>query len=371
MNIRSIETGPAPKIKVEIIGGSLRVRARETETVEIQSTSNDGMKAELVNGGLLVACDVDCTMYVPLESKLEVDTIGGDASFRGTSSDVSVRTVGGSLNVRGVGAVTAETVGGGVTARQLGGGLTVDRIGGDTVVDQVDGDVRLWSTGGDVRLSRVEGLVEVTAGGDARISLSPEGAAKSAVTCGGDLNCYLSEEASAHVTLKSGGDLRLAVPVEATEIPGGCEIQLGDGQSEVDLTCGGDLSIRTGSDTEEVVAVDLGAAIAARVGAEIEAHMVDIEEGLTGLGDHIQTFDSEKISDKIRHSIARAQRNAARAQRKAARKQRTVIVNKSAAVGSSSGSGPSEEERMLILRMLEEGKISVEEAESLLGALDA
>ena len=372
MDIRTIETGPAPKIKIETIGGSLRVRGRETETVEIQCGSNDGLKAESKNGELAVECDVDCTLYVPPESTLDVETVGGDASFRSTAGDVSVRTVGGSLKAHGVGAVSAETVGGDVTARRLGGGLSVDSVGGGAVVDQVSGDVRLRSLGGDVRLSRVEGLVDVTAGGDAKVSLSPEGDAKSAVTVGGDLSCYVTESASVCVRLKAGGDLRLAVPVEATDIPGGCEIQLGDGNAEVNLSCGGDLSIRTGDEAEDVAVVDLGEAIAARVGAEIESHLVDIEEGLTGLGDHLQTFDSERIGNKIRSSIAKAQRKAARAQRKAARKQRNVAVVKGFKVDTpSSAGGPSEEERMLILKMLEKGKISVEEAESLLGALDS
>lgn len=369
METRMFETGPAPKIKFENVSGSLRVRARETESVEIQS--GEGLKAEAKNGDLTVACESDCTVVVPLEAAVEAAIIGGDASFRGFSGDVSVRTVGGSLSLRSVGAATAETVGGDVTARKLSGALSVDQVGGGAVVDQVQGDVRLRSLGGDVRLSRVEGPFQVTAGGDARVSLSPEGDAKSAVKVGGDLNCYLAESASVRVRLKAGGDLRLAVPVEATDIPGGCEIQLGEGKAEVDLSCGGDLTIRTGSDSEEVVAVDLGEAIAARVGAEIESHMIDIEEGLTGLGDRLQTLGSEKIGRKVRISIAKAQRKAARAQRKAVRHRRTAASMKDFTIKSPGGNGASEEERLLILRMLEKGKLSVEETESLLGAIDS
>ena len=255
-----------------------------------------------------------------------------------------------------------------MTARQLSGGLSVDQVGGSAVVDQVEGDVRLRSLGGDVRLSRVKGLVQVTAGGDAKVSISSERDAKSTVTAGGDLNCYLAESASVRVKLSAGGDLRLAVPVEATDIPGGREVRLGDGEGELELTSGGDLILRTGADPEEVAAVDLGEAIAARVGAEIQAHMIDLEEGLRGLGDRLQTFDSEKAGHKIRISIAKAQRKAARAQRKAARHRRTAA---SMIDFTSEDPGSSEKERLLILRMLEEGKISVEETESLLGALEA
>jgi hypothetical protein len=371
METRTFETGPAPKIEFKNIGGGLRVRGREGESVEIQSGAGGNLTADSKDGVLTIGCDTDCLVSVPLEASVDGQVVGGDASFRGFSGDVSVKTIGGSLSVRSVGAATVETVGGGVTARKLSGALSVDRLGGDSVIDQIQGDVRMPSLGGDVRLSRVEGLVQITAGGDAKLSLSPQGNEKSAVTAGGDLKCYLAEGASVHITLIAGGDLRLAVPVDATDIPGGCEIQLGDSEAELKLTSGGEMLLRTGADSDDVVAVDLGEAIAARVGAEIEAHMYDIEEGLTGLGDRLQTFDSDRIGNKIRTSIEKAQRKAAKAQRKAARQRRTATTIKSIDIGPSSGVGASEEERLMILRMLEEGKINVEEAESLLGALDS
>ena len=371
METRRFETGPSPKVTIVNIGGDLRVRSHEAESVEVQSGAGGDVKAELENGELTVVCDVDCLIDVPLEASVDGQVIGGDASFRGFSGDVSVRTVGGSLGLRSVGAAAVETVGGRVTARQLAGALSVDRAGGDAIVDQVQGDVRLRSLGGDVRLSRVEGEVQVTAGGDARVSLEPKGDAKSAVSTGGDLNCTIIENASVHITLIAGGDLRLAVPVEATDIPGGCEVSLGESEAELKLTSGGDLILRSGSDGEEVAAVDLGSAIAARVGAEIEAHMYEIEEGLTGLGDRLQSFDSEKIGSKIRSSIETAQRKAAKAQRKAARQRRTATTIKSIDFGTPTRNEASEKERLMILRMLEEGKINVEETETLLGALDS
>ncbi len=98
--------------------------------------------------------------------------------------------------------------------------------------------------------------------------------------------------------------------------------------------------------------------------------MIDIEGGLMGLGDRLQTLSSENIGRKVRISIAKAQRKAARAQRKAVRHRRTAASMRDFTIKSPGGNGASEEERLLILRMLEEGKINVEEAESLLGAID-
>jgi hypothetical protein len=175
------------------------------------------------------------------------------------------------------------------------------------------------------------------------------------------------EGASGYFKLQIGGDCRLAVPVQAVDTPGGCEVRLGEAVPEVSLTAGGDLTLRAASADSEVAAADIGDAIAIRVGAEIETHMAEIEDRLSGLGDRMQSFDSDRIGRKIRSSIAKAQRRAAKAQRRAA-SMRDFKVERPA---TGMGSEPTDEERLMILRMLEQGKISVEEAETLLEALEA
>jgi hypothetical protein len=309
----------------------------------------------------------------PPKATIEAETIGGDVSAIDITGDLTIKTVGGDLRVKRAGTTTIETIGGDMTSRKLAGALSVDSLGGDALVDQVTGDVRLRSVGGDLRLSRVEGVVDAAAGGDGRVSLSPLGDSKHAIHVGGDLNCYVPADSSVFLTMKAGGDLRMAVPVKAIDIPGGCEVTLGEGKSDVDLSAGGNLNLRTGGGEEDVVAVDLGEAIAARVGAEIETHMAEIEDRLSGLGDRLQTFEPDQVGRKIRSSIAKAQRKASRAQRKAARAQLKVKANSRRSEdfkGGPSTAEPTEEERLMILKMVEQGKISVEEAESLLQALE-
>jgi DUF4097 and DUF4098 domain-containing protein YvlB len=370
MQSKTFDTGTNPKIIFESVGGKLRLRPTESQQVEIRGGDNGDLAAEQTNGSIVVRCSADCQVLAPPNASFEAETIGSDVSVLDIEGDLMFKTVGGDLRVKRAGAATVETIGGDMTARKLAGALSVDRLGGDALVDQVAGDVRLRSMGGDLRLSRVGGVVDASAGGDGRVSLSPQGESKHSVLVGGDLSCYLPDDSSAKLTMKAGGDLRLAVPVEAKDIPGGCEVELGDGAAEVELSAGGSLSLRTGGDVDEVVAVDLGEAIAARVGAEIETHMVEIEDRLSGLGDRLQTFDPDRVGRKIRGSIAKAQRKAARAQRRAARAQRRSSRREVVDLGTGEAtSEPTEEERLVILRMLEQGKISVEEAESLLQAL--
>lgn len=367
MEIKSVPTDHRPHIHILNVGGSLRVRPGGAGQVEARGPSGSEISLEPHNGQLELTAGGECQLTVPPESRLEIEMVGGEASLMDLSSELLIRTVGGGLRLRRVGGVAVETVGGGLTARHINGSLSVDQIGSDALVDQVAGDARLRAIGGDLRLSRVAGIVQASAGGDAKVSLEPTGDQEYSIAAGGDLVCHLPQDASARLSLSAGGDYRLSVPAEAQSNDGGREVVLGAGEAHIELAAGGDLLLRSGGEDEQLVAADLGEAIAMRVGAELETHMAEIEERLSGLGDRLQGFDSERIGSKIRSAIARAQRKAARAQRRAARRRDLRIDLPSAGPRGE----PSDEERLMILRMVEQRKISVDEAESLLQALES
>lgn len=367
MQIKTLDIGDRTKILIGNIGGQLRVRPGPAGQLEARWSDDDQLELALEEDQTRLSCDGECHLVVPPEASLEAEVIGGNLAVQDLEGELMARTVGGSLRLRRTGSVAVEQLGGGLSARQLSGGLSVDSVGGDALVDQVAGDLRLRAVGGDLRVSRVAGVVDVAAGGDGKLSLEPAGDKPSSVSVGGDLVCSVPEAASAHFAMQIGGDCRLAVPVQAIDTPSGCEVTLGDGKPEIRLASGGDLVLRAGSEDDELVAADLGEAIAMRVGAELETHMAEIEDRLTGLGDELQGFDSERIRRKIRSSIAKAQRKAARAQRRA-NHLRDLRVERPTPGASGA---PSDEERLMILRMLEQGKISVDEAETLLQALES
>jgi len=363
METRTFQTTESPTIWIETIGGRLQVRTRDTNSVEIYGGEEGDLSATSEDGEIRLSCSADCQLFTPAGARIEANIVGGDVSIQGVTGDLLLRTIGGDLRLRDVGGAAVETIGGDLQARSLAGELSVDRTGGDVVVDEVKRDVRLRAVGGDLRISRVRGLVQAAAGGDVRISLLPEGSTVSAVQAGGDLSCSVPESCSARLLLTAGGDLRLAVPVEAKSTASGCEVVLGEGQATIQLSAGGDLSLRTGIEGDEAVTADLGGAIADRVGAEIEAQMAEIEGRMGSLGDKLGYFDSERIGRKIRETIGKAQRKAARAQLRAASLRGEVDFSKPA-------TGSGDQERIAVLRMLEEGKLTVAQAEELLQALE-
>lgn len=374
METRSIEVGETPKLVLVAIGGDLRLNGQTGRTVEANAVEGSGLSLEQVSGVLRLSSRSDVTVYLPEDCRIEGDTVGGDVMINGVRGEVLIHTIGGDARLRRVGQISMSLIGGSLMARRVSGDLSVDRVGGDAVVDQVSGSVRLRGVGGDARLSEVEGLVEANVGGDVRLHIDPAEGTESRIQAGGDVACRLPSDASVRVTLNAGGDIRLGIPVDAEPANGHMQLILGKGAADLDLTSGGDVHLRHGELEVEAVEIDLGEAIAARVGAELEAHMTELEGRFGRLGEELQGFDSERINAKIRETVARAQRKAAQARQRAAERARKGM-ERGAMEGASFSQRPRgaeslEQERKAILGMLENGVISVEEAEKLLKALE-
>jgi hypothetical protein len=355
------ETGKSPKLVLVTIGGELRIGASEGPTVEAQGADRRELEVQEVEGGLRIESRGDCKLLVPPDAALEVQAVGGDAAIGDVRGQLLLQTIGGDLRLSRVGQTAVETVGGALVANQVDGSLMADHVGADARVEGVRADVHLRSVGGDLRLSRVEGAAQVTAGGDVHVSLEPPPGSRSVIQAGGDLRCSLPERASVRVQIFAGGDMRVAVPTECEEEGEGCLVRLGAEEAELELRAGGDLSLRSGEGKWARPEVDFGEAVAASVGAELGAQMADLESRLNGLSGELN-FDTGRIGRRLRQAMERAHRKAERA------RQRAEAVR-----GIAPGVPdelPSEEERMIILQMLEQGKLSVDQADSLLQALE-
>lgn len=374
METIEIQANGQPTLELKSIGGSLRVTGKSDGVLEIKAHENSGLQVEEQADRIVVECRSNCTVFAPEESEFDIDTVGGELFLTGVHGEVKIRTVGGDIRIRRTGPTTIELVGGDLSARGIQGDLIVDRIGGDALVEQVTGDVRIKRVGGDIRIAYVNGLLAIEAGGDGVVDLSPPEGSNSNVGVGGDLLCRLLPESSVIIRLDAGGELASTFPEGIITKHSEGEIQLGQGAAILNLQAGGDLQLDGESFTVEDASVDLGEAIAARIGAEIEAEMAEIEARLEGIGSEYESFDAEIVNRKIHHALAKAQRKAERARRKAEersrRSNRKTKTAETRLVFQEAKAGATDQERQVVLRMLEEGKVTVEEAEKLLQALE-
>ena len=246
METIKLEVGETPTVKIEVIGGDLRLSGRQDTQFEAQAPERGTLTVDHDGDHIQVSCCSGCLIFLPAAAKVEVEQVGGDARVIGLSGELMMKTVGGDLSLRRVARSTFELIGGDLHARKVDGDLTVDRIGADAVAEKVEGNVRLRSVGADLVLHKVTGLVEATVGGDASLSLSPQVDAPSSVTAGGDLSCRLPDNVSAQITMKAGGDMAMPSDVERVSENGETVIRLGEAEAAIELTAGGNLWLRVG-----------------------------------------------------------------------------------------------------------------------------
>jgi hypothetical protein len=356
MRVETLEAGRTSQVSIGSIGGDLRVIGRQGSKVEAQAPGSGDLRLEEHGGVIQVECRSNCLIFLPPESQIEIASVGGNMRAMALSGGLQVDAVGGDLNVRRIGEARFNLVGGDVLARQIKGNMHITRCGGDVVADGITGALRLESAGGDVVIRGVEGDVEALAGGDAVASLIAPPGSRSRVTAGGDLVCRLGRQPSVSVALEVGGELALDVPSEPVVGSEGMIVQLGSAEATLELIAGGDLALQAGEDFQR-----------GRIGGPffgMEADLADMEASLSGLEGSFSGLDAGRIGREVRRAVSRAVRKSTH-RRHSHRPLRGWVGAEPPA-----GESVTQEERMAILRMLEAGKITTEEAEKLLQALE-
>jgi hypothetical protein len=364
----TLEIGESPMVKVTAIGGDLRLSGRDEPILEVQAPDKGKVQVNEIADGVEISANSGCIIFLPKDARLEVGEVGGDCRVTDLRNEFMIRTIGGDLSLRRVGAATFEMIGGDFQGRQIEGNLTVDRIGGDAVIQRVNGFIHLRGVGGDLMLNDTAGQVNAFVGGDALVSLATPEGSRSKVQAGSDLSCRISPESSVNVSLSAGGDLDYPSVVESKEQGDSVSFQLGDGEAEIELTAGGDLCLQTGLRQDDSEEDWVGEIL-----TEVDAKLAEVEARFNVMGTGLYGFDADRIGERVRRAVRRAERNASRkAKRKAAKaKTKTGSSFSWTAPGfTATGEPATDEERLTILRMVEEGKVSVSEAEALLKTLE-
>lgn len=169
------------------------------------------------------------------------------------------------------------------------------------------------------------------------------------------------------ISISTGGDLSISVPrgIVVTLGSVGGDVSLQDLSGAVELgVVGGDASLRNLGGSVQLTGM---------VGGQM--HMENVSNMSMGSEGRGPGFD---VGERVRRTIERATRQAERKLRRAEAKMQVQFDGGRWKYNSGSGAAPatqagepvSEAERMTILRMLQEKKITSEEAEKLLSALE-
>src|SRR6185503_7017003 len=361
---KSVFVGNNPKIQLEKIGGDLSVVGWDGADLLIKSDEDDA-RVEQTGETVSVSSGSDVSLRLPKGASLAIKFIGGDASIRGVLGGMEIKEIHGDLSIRDVGSISIDTIHADFSLRGAKGNLYIKNAQGDVSVRDVDGHVTLDSVADDLALRGARGNIKVNVGEDVVVYLEPKADGAYSITAGDDILLVLKP--NANVTLSMNGDeIDVDWPgIENQEDVTERVLVLGDGSAKIALNAGGDIRVTNN--------VDAGNS------AEDFGNFAGLNFDWSGFG--------ERISRQVQQATARAARQAEEASRRverhaerSARRWRgNVKVGRwnweTGPKGVPTPPPPpaepvAEEERLAVLKMLAEKKITAEQAEQLLNALE-
>ena len=405
-----LDTAESPEIIVASVGGDLRLSGWDQREFQAESDEDNSLtgSTDQAQGIIRLTAAADVTLRVPRAARLKLEHVGGDAKVKSVEGPLEIKFVGGDLTLRQTGPVALGKVQGDLSAKKIGGPLSLTHVEGDVSARSVAGPFSASEVTGDLYLRDLSGPASAEAGGDVILGLDFQPGQPYHFEAGGDLLCRLAPGASARLAIQADGDLEVEVPGAQTSGDDDEKIvTLGGGAAQVSLQAGGDVSLTSTTPDPEAMGEFgehfgeefgvMAEEFSAQIEAQIESQMADIEKQLTeklgslNLAFGANSARAEQIAARARRAAERATERAAAAARRNSERARQQAEHTSRrhgpqpptapggprlfAVGKMFGHPPAsdpvtEAERMSILRMVEQKKISIEEAEKLLAALE-
>ncbi len=308
----------------------------------------------------------------------------------------------GSLALRYTGAVSAAQVNGDVDAKRVNGALKLTSVAGGVKVRSVSGELEI-DAHGDVDVNQAQRPIRARAGGDIDVRHFLTPGLEYDLEANGDIRLRAAPGIWTRFEMQAGGEV--IARVQGGQVDGdvkGKVVTLGQSNgsggapARVMARAKGDVILVGAVTTGEMddLSEDIGRLAdeyAAQIETQVHSHMAELErllaERLAKVNVPAGTVELggaeaaarvreavERASDKARRKVEAAQR---RMDRQSARgrhdwnwKFEMPPRGPGAAPTASAAEPVSEAERMAILKMLAEGKISVDDAEKLLAALE-
>jgi hypothetical protein len=416
MKQQTLQADVNAHILVRSVSGDLRIAGWERAEI-MAKTNGDDLDIECSDMNFTISCNDDLILYLPRQAILTVEDVAGDASVQAFRGEIELGEISGDLSLNDVQVTSLDSASGDVTLRNVGnihlgnvnGDVNLHKASGDFSAVSINGDASLRDVEGNVDLKKVEsnlylrnvkGSVQADVDTDAALNLVPLAGVEYRVNAGGDLLLHLPADANAELHLATldgtGGDLHVDFPgVVMDEYSPTQKIQLGDGSAKMYLTAGQDLIITSKSEKWDSAA-DFGVGM-------LDGFDIPPIPPIPPIPNfpHIPSDLNERINMKVQKALEkvqlrtdglsrRAEIRMEAAMRRAEAKARAaevrtrrghgrhatgrIIIGGTEMFGFSANKKTiepvSDDERLTILRMLQEKKITAEDAENLLSALE-
>jgi hypothetical protein len=418
MDKQFVTTSDSPEV-VLTVTGDLRLKGQDALEVVAKSDSPEDLSIETQEDLVTIHCDSNCSVRVPRTAGVHMVDVNGNASVKALDGDLTIDTVDGNLELRNVGATKVGKVDGNLFVKNIDGDLIIDNVDGEISARRIQGDFAVsGNVNGNLILVDVGGSANAKVDGNINLRLDPAPGHEYRFECDGNLFCRLSSETSAEISVPKASQVMVDLPGIHASAPvqAPYALTLGEGDAKIILSADGNVVMDTHApdwDMEDFD-IDVGSevegmadAVSQQISQQVESQMKMMEEQLNAQmsslsmrlrAAKLSEDQARRIEDRARETseraASRAQERIRRAQEKmeqkmAAAQRKLELKNKQLERASRhahrhwnfniptppspiapSGDPVSEDERLMILHMLEEKKISMEEAEQLLSALE-
>ena len=378
MPTQRMNLGSTPRLVI-VCNGDLDIRGSERSDTTVE-TDTSPFTVSPFEGGAHVESPASCVVRMPEGGHLEAGHVPGDLRIRGIAGEIILGTVGGSCYARHIRSLKLGQVIGEMHIRDLAGTAAIGQVHGCLMLHGIAGPVQVETVNGDISGRAISAPVEIgRAYGSLALRTGFETGTTSRFDVQGEAVFWVPVNASVRFILPAESRIALDKGVESLPGEGSRVVQFGDAAATVYVTSAHSIAIRQQGEHDEettfTYTFSLGADLSehlADISAELETQFSMLETHMSSIPERVRS-QVEKRLHSARRQVEAAQRRVEREMRRAQREAGRVYGTGSASQAGQrtpAGQPVTEEEWLRVLRMLEEGKINVQEAEQLLAALE-
>ncbi len=361
------------------------------------------------NGHVYVTVNAACQLQVPIKSTIEVERSMGSLKIENITNPITVEKVLGNLVLMDVGQAEVGKVGGNFSVQKASGMIQVDKVAGSLTIDdvlsfaceKVGGNCILRDVQEVCRVEKVGGSCQAQ-GLTGKIMLAKIGGSlkgrdvspSSDVKVGGNIE-LIDVRFAADLGLYAGGNIAVALPDDQQDLA--LKIRSGGDKIKI-LAFGDDIEAKSGVYEHQTGTGSRAVSLNAGGSVSIADAPKAGEDFIGDLSDRF-TFEesafSEMIQERIDSATRRAEAKVRAAEIRLGQIQDRVVKRRGFKVDlgfddqdakaappkpdapvppitrPAGKKGATDEERLMILKMLQDGKISVDEAETLFTAMES
>jgi hypothetical protein len=330
----------------------------------------------------------DCELMVPPTCKVIIERASGNARVRDLNEPVIINKVQGDLALQNVGGVTIARVSDDCLLENIHANVHISRVGGNLKGKNIQGTIYAERIQDDVRLFAVSSGAEIRSSGNIELSLLENTDKEIKLNASDKIMLHLPANPDVSLYIRSGDErIELNVGDRHDKINHShCELTLGDGRQKISLEAGDKVRV-----TEEVFEDaeirklfeeldNLWARLreesaARRENREQDMHWeIKMVEGAARIAEETMDGMSEMASQITEDTVRQAEEHVRIALKRVEEQIRNLGYDYWAEPvrekPKKKTSDVTAEERLIIMRMLQENKISVEEADHLLEILE-